>query len=77
MMKQVDLQGAKNGVGLANVHRIIIDRGEKGEVIITENDGKLSVYGKGRVLYTEESRRVTRGTRGNPGEGEYPNTDDL
>lgn len=62
MMKQVDLQGTKNGVGLANVQRIIIDRGEKGEVIITENNGLLSIYGQGRVLYSEESSRpVTRG----------------
>lgn len=77
MLKKVDLQGESNGVALENVRRIIIDRGDKGEVIITEREGKLSVYSQGRVLYSEESRRVTRGARGNPGEGAYPDTDDL
>jgi hypothetical protein len=61
-MEKVELQSDGKSVSLENVRRIIIDRRDAGEIIITERDGVLSIYGNGRVLHTEEKKsQVTRG----------------
>lgn len=43
-------------VSLANVRFVKIDRGDRGEVLISNRMGCLSIYQNGRVIYTEEKK---------------------
>jgi hypothetical protein len=44
-------------VTMDDVRYIKLDRGEQGEIIISNRAGVLSIYQNGKVIYTEEKKK--------------------